>query len=593
MTKTKTLQDAALTFLANGFSLIPVRRDKKKSPALEVLPGRKWKQFQKEPATEEQVKEWFASGEYNIGIICGEVSGNLVVIDFDKPSEFELIKDQLPETWIAQSGREGGGYHVYFRSDSPHPSYRLAEKNVEIRAEGNYVVAPPSIHFSGTTYKFLKRPKQIAAMPSLTALGLAKTDKTSDTKEREPNWVTKTMAGPVYESTLNVPEGALSGRDVLCTKLAGHFLRLLPKDEVELILTAWGQTKCIPPFSTGDVLKCVNSIDQKRGGEQGELESFTLDEIIKMDIPLVPEIISNIVAPGQFTLLVGSGGVGKSSIALPAGIAAAAGENFLGFEVPEPVTTLYVDLEMGIYEFQLRAKRLAEHYGELALKNFRGLSVADFRINQEGNFARFARLIEKTEPKLLIIDNHARFHSGDPNSERDMYDMIFIPVGKLLRDYNMGCIYIMHTPWKERDRPRGSIAAYDSASIMISIVMGGSNADNRVLKWAKDRTAAREKVESITAVYHPLSYLVERADSVGVSSDVLQGINWPIGKMELNHIFQTKLNIGENKARDRIDTMISKGDLVYDENSTGKSKKITLPGALPITPMEELSKEDI
>lgn len=101
---------------------------------------------------------------YNIGIATGIVSGDLIVIDADmKP---ELGKDGIsfveawqrehgtwPDTVEATSG--GGGHHWYFKAPPGIKSSANAEHGVDVRAEGGYIVAPPSIHPSGTPYEWV------------------------------------------------------------------------------------------------------------------------------------------------------------------------------------------------------------------------------------------------------------------------------------------------------------------------------------------------------------------------------------------------------------------------------------------------------
>jgi hypothetical protein len=542
----KSILDWALEYYDAGLCVIPLKPDKR--PTL-----KSWRDYQKTRPTREEVKEWFSSGSPNIGIICGAVSGNLAVVDFDDPAKYEALKNSLPETWITQTGR---GYHAYFQSDEPIKSYKLEQDHIDVRAEGTYVVAPPSVHESGKRYKFIARPVRMASAAMLRSLGLSPVESPSISQEREPSWVAKAMSGPVLEGT----------RDDTCTKLAGHFLRILPRDEVEIILTTWGRTQCDPPFERRMVMKCIESISRKRGVGIEDLVALSLNDIINTDVPEIPELINNWLRVGDITLLVGGGGVGKSTVAMPAAMALSAGVPFIEFGVAKAERALYVDLEMGAYEFRTRAKTLSESYPELARQNFYGLSLSTFRINQEGNLGRLRTLIEKIEPKLLVIDNHARFHTGDPNSERDMQDMIVDPLTSIMADYQLAVLYLMHTPWKEQDRPRGSMSIFDMASTMISVNRGASMPRNRVIKWGKNRPARREeRLDSLTIVYDPETFALERGDAAGMSGDVLQNVQWPIGRTALMNVFREQLGIGRDTAFKRIDSLERNGDLVRND----------------------------
>lgn len=105
-----------------------------------------------------QVESWWAQyPSANIGIATGEING-LLVIDVDvkhdqgkygdeslKALESEL--GELPETWVAITG--SGGLHYYFRYPEGHDIRNSASQlaqDIDIRAQGGYVVAPPSVH---------------------------------------------------------------------------------------------------------------------------------------------------------------------------------------------------------------------------------------------------------------------------------------------------------------------------------------------------------------------------------------------------------------------------------------------------------------
>lgn len=147
-----TMLNAALNLLTKqGFSVIPLRRDTKR-PYLAS-----WKEFQKRLPTEEEAEAWWRQWpDANIGIVTGEISG-LVVVDADGTEGLAWMKAHLPVTSVyVQTGK---GWHGYYR----HPAARVGNAvriapEVDIRADGGYVVAPPSIHASGVVYEWLFTP---------------------------------------------------------------------------------------------------------------------------------------------------------------------------------------------------------------------------------------------------------------------------------------------------------------------------------------------------------------------------------------------------------------------------------------------------
>jgi hypothetical protein len=136
-----------------GFSIIPLKY-KDKKPNIE-----KWQEFQEKRPTEQQIKEWLKNGLFkNIGVICGKVSNNLVVIDIDEAQlvlDLSLDIDKIIEkgSWVVKTGR---GYHIYCRHNAdPGEVTKYDQLKIERRGSGGYVVAPPSIHPTGRKYEFL------------------------------------------------------------------------------------------------------------------------------------------------------------------------------------------------------------------------------------------------------------------------------------------------------------------------------------------------------------------------------------------------------------------------------------------------------
>ena len=140
-----TVQEA-LDYLRMGLSIIPLQpRDKR--PAISA-----WAEFQERKPTEAQVREWFADETLNIGIVCGAVSDNLFVVDFDSSETLPFVISDINK--IAEGTlvvRTGKGFHLYYKHRGVKTT-RLQNLKIDVKAEGGYVVAPPSYHPSGVQY---------------------------------------------------------------------------------------------------------------------------------------------------------------------------------------------------------------------------------------------------------------------------------------------------------------------------------------------------------------------------------------------------------------------------------------------------------
>lgn len=136
----------ALEYLKSGYSIIPLHKRSK-------IPVIKWEQYQKKLPTIDEVSYWF-SKDVNIAIITGAVSG-LVVVDIDenkggKPQE---IYRRFPTQMVAKTGN---GYHFYYTHPKWHvDNYAGIKEGVDVRGDGGYVVAPPSVHPNGAIYSWL------------------------------------------------------------------------------------------------------------------------------------------------------------------------------------------------------------------------------------------------------------------------------------------------------------------------------------------------------------------------------------------------------------------------------------------------------
>jgi hypothetical protein len=135
--KTIGAYSKALQYLELGYSVIPVGKDKKATI--------KWERYQHEHPTEADLEEWFQNNpNNNIAIVTGKISG-ITVIDLDShkgvnPADFPQ------DTYTVKTGN--GGVHLYFQyhADAPTAADVFKDgKGVDVRNDGGYVVAPPSV----------------------------------------------------------------------------------------------------------------------------------------------------------------------------------------------------------------------------------------------------------------------------------------------------------------------------------------------------------------------------------------------------------------------------------------------------------------
>jgi hypothetical protein len=244
---------AAMALLAHGWSLLPLRAGEKR-------PLLKWEALQQQAAGKTEVRRWFERWpDANIGVVSGAVSG-LIILDIDprhggEESLARIEKRQGATPPTVESATGGGGRHLYFR----HPGGTVHNRvnlrpGMDLRGDGGYVVAPPSLHPSGKRYAWApgRNPDEISPAPP-------------------PAWLKRLIAsdGDQQGHTMaywrglardGVREGA---RNNTIASFTGHLLwhGIDPDVAMELML-CWNQTRCRPPLPTDEVINVVNSISR-------------------------------------------------------------------------------------------------------------------------------------------------------------------------------------------------------------------------------------------------------------------------------------------------------------------------------------------
>ena len=147
LTKTEhTELDCANNFRSlhqQGYAVIPLHG---KRPSFSL----KWKRYQTTLPDVETVTSWIRQGFQSYGIICGQVSGGLYVIDFDEPELYRRFQRRFPRLSDTYTVATRRGFHVYLRTTFPVAGKRL--RACDIKADGGYVVGPGS-QIDGYTYR--------------------------------------------------------------------------------------------------------------------------------------------------------------------------------------------------------------------------------------------------------------------------------------------------------------------------------------------------------------------------------------------------------------------------------------------------------
>ncbi len=150
---TELLEKEARRLVESGLSVIPIRADGSKAPAI------KWKAFQARIATPEELHQWFRK-DRGLAAVAGKVSGNLEILDFDGQTLFypwtKLVEEQVGTEFVERlpTVMTPSGFHIYYRcQDGIERNQKLAQRRdrngrpevmIETRGEGGYGLLPES-----------------------------------------------------------------------------------------------------------------------------------------------------------------------------------------------------------------------------------------------------------------------------------------------------------------------------------------------------------------------------------------------------------------------------------------------------------------
>ena len=249
--------DAAIAYaLRLGWAVLPVvRKGKEPLTSHGLLDATK-------DAT--KIKEWGERWpDANVGIRTG-LPSMIIVLDVDPRhgghvtlEEIESQHGPLPHTVESITG--GGGRHILFGhlGGQINSGANILGSGLDLRADGAYIVAPPSTHQNGSRYVWegAHRPLEtaIAAPPAWLLERFQATSKSANVVLAEVDW--RTLVGQ------GIGEGA---RNDALARLAGRWLRRhLDPFEVLEVAMCWNRQRCRPPLADEEVVRIVNSIAAK------------------------------------------------------------------------------------------------------------------------------------------------------------------------------------------------------------------------------------------------------------------------------------------------------------------------------------------
>jgi putative DNA primase/helicase len=211
----------------------------------------------------EELKHWWTENPLaNIGLACGPTG--VVVIDLD-------VKEDGPENWaelVSRLGIDdntatcltgGGGQHIYFRKPQNiniPSSIRKLGPGIDVKAEGGYVVLPPSNHPNGKRYEWevSHHPDNCPILPLPQAL-------ITLLENKKQHSVLPTTGEKIAEGRRN---------DYLASLAGSMRRRGMSRNGIVAALQIENEERCQPPLPEEEVGKIAGSISRYPPGPPGD-----------------------------------------------------------------------------------------------------------------------------------------------------------------------------------------------------------------------------------------------------------------------------------------------------------------------------------
>lgn len=458
---------------------------------------------------ENVIREWWDLWpRANIGIVTGSGSG-ILVLDVDAKrsvdiggalipegeaalEDAERLYGALPETLSAVTG--SGGRHVVFRYP-PDGEYRNRAgllPSIDVRADGGYIVAPPSMHASGHAYAWANNAQPAPA----------------------PGWLLDLIRGPgisraTTSSTEVIPQGQRNTElyRVAC-RLRGEGL-----EEPDILLRLEGENaaRCQPPLDHEELRVIAHSASRHEINEpppiwdlpespvhaipEGADLATSLSDLLR-NPPAAPEaVVEGLIFAGTGCIIAGPPGIGKTWISLDLALSVASGQPFLDRFKTTQGPVLIIDEEGHAYgnysrfSMLVNGKDLRVPISDIDLRLAIGKGI---RLDTDTGISTVRRLVERYRPSLVIADALVRFHGSDENSSSDMAR--FFAISKtLMANYGCAVCFVHHTrkpaitdvgDVADLMRGSGEIRAWPDT---IMVVRRGSDATELRVDHAKSR----------------------------------------------------------------------------------------------------------
>jgi hypothetical protein len=390
----------------------------------------------------------------NVGLVTGASSG-IVVLDIDQHDptsdgeeslrQLQIEYGELPTTVQVLTGR---GRQLYFR----HPGGEVKgavgiRPGLDLRADGNYVVAPGSTHQNGKRYEF-----EVSHHPDDTPLAEIPQWLLILQEEKKPGQA---------ETRLVIPEQITEGsRHVLLFKLACSLReRGLLEESISQALLTENALRCTPPLEKEEALGIA--IDVCKRYSSGDFNRRTAAEMVKdRAVKVFKAVPFSQIAPKQvewliqghvpvkgITLVSAMPKFGKSFIGAHMAVCLASGLRLFGvYETKQTEKILLVNLEddpSTVTRARLDAFLRAEALDETILNQI--VTIEDqFCFDNDPDRQSFRTFIQNEGIKVMILDPFLDFAGTAKVRDETEIGVLLGFLRALTKEFGIAVVFMHH-----------------------------------------------------------------------------------------------------------------------------------------------------
>jgi len=424
---------------------------------------------------------WEMYPNANIGIACGP--SGLVVVDVDPRhggdeswrDVVSKLGDHLRDTCIAQTG--GGGEHYLYTCPPAETVTSFANSDkftgplgagVDVRAQGGYIVAPPSIHASGALYQW-EDDREPVVLPFALLERLHGPRNNANLK---------------LESTADILAGVSEGaRDYTLFRLAARLRAVDIPLAVAYSLIEQAATNCSPPFPLAEARKKVESAYRRYEPGVGSFSEPTSDPTTDDDAASYATALIDwstfwqrdqraedwmcdpIIPRSRSVAIYAKAKQGKSLLILDIAARLATGRRVFDRPEGDPLDVVYFDLEMTQDDVFDRLSDMG--YGpdvDLSRLHYYSLPMLP-PLDTAAGGDDVMRIVRAHKTDLVVIDTTSRVLSGGEN-DADTLRALYMYTGQRLKAEGITVVRLDHAGKDAEKGQRGTSAKNDDVDLV-------------------------------------------------------------------------------------------------------------------------------